>query len=77
MYLKCLHYAEIKKLPENFDVLASSEHSKIEAIKHKQKTLYGFGFHAEKFEMPYMDGKKILENFSNIVNDFWEKKEKI
>lgn len=71
MILKCLHYAEIKKLPEQFECIASSKHSKIEAIKHKEKILYGLGFHAEKYEYPFMDGEKILKNFAHIVEQFW------
>lgn len=72
MYLKCLHYAEMKTLPHGFELLASSEHSKIEAMKHKEKPLYGLQFHAERYEEPFFDGKKILENFEEIVQEFWK-----
>lgn len=75
MYMRCSHYCEVKKLPQDFIRLASSKHSEIEAMKHKGKLIYGVQFHPEKYEEPYKDGEKLLQNFANIVNNFWDNKE--
>jgi len=76
MVMACFHYAEVKKLPDEFELIASTKHCKIEAMKHKTKPLYGTQFHPERYEGSYMDGKKMLENFAKIVDDYWGQKHK-
>ena len=71
MLLKCAHYCEVKKLPEDFELLASSGHCAIEAMRHRERLLYGVQFHPEGYEAPFLDGRRILENFGVIVEKFW------
>jgi GMP synthase-like glutamine amidotransferase len=73
MILKCSHYCEVKTLPPGFELLARSGHCAIEAMKHRERCLYGLQFHAEQFETPFFHGRKILENFGRIVDDFRKK----
>ena len=72
IHMRCVHYCEVKELPPDFVVLASSEHCKIEAMKHKEKCLYGVQFHTEAYKEPYTDGATILRNFANIADNFWK-----
>ena len=74
MIMPCYHRCEIKKLPDEFELLASTSHCRIEAIKHKTRPLYGTQFHPEAFEDPYWDGRKILGNFAKITDKFWANK---
>ncbi|MBU2591242.1 MAG: gamma-glutamyl-gamma-aminobutyrate hydrolase family protein [Nitrospinota bacterium] len=74
MMLKCSHYCEVKTLPAAFELIAQSGHSPIEAMRHKERPIYGLQFHPEYYAEPFMDGAKILENFVAIVNKFWEKR---
>lgn len=60
------HREEIKKIPDNFNLLASNEMCKVQAIKHKDKPLYGVQFHPEQCTEEYPDGKIILKNFLNM-----------
>ncbi len=76
MILRCHHYCEVKKLPPGFDLLARSAHCGIEAMKHRERCLYGVQFHPEAYEEPFEHGRKILENFAAIANRFWETKGK-
>ena len=55
------HSDEVKKLPENFEILAHTKNCKIAAFKHKTKKLYGVQFHPEVIHT--RKGKKIFENF--------------
>jgi GMP synthase-like glutamine amidotransferase len=71
MTMRCAHYCEVKRLPPGFEVLACSGHSPIEAMRHVDRPLYGVQFHPEKYEAPWLDGKRLLENFAAIVCDFW------
>ena len=73
MLLRCSHYCEVKRLPPGFDCLARSGHCAIEAMKHREKCLYGVQFHPEQFEEPFLHGRTVLENFAKIVNAFWSR----
>ena len=57
------HYAEMKILPPEFDLIASNENCRIQAIKHRSRPLYGTQFHPEYYVDVYPHGLKILENF--------------
>lgn len=61
-----LHRDEVKSLPDDFDLLASTEMCKIQAMKHKDKILYGVQFHPEKYDDNNTDGKVLLEKFLSI-----------
>ncbi|MDR7869632.1 MAG: gamma-glutamyl-gamma-aminobutyrate hydrolase family protein [Tissierellaceae bacterium] len=63
-----LHRDEIKDVPEGFELLASTEMCKRQAIKHKEKSLYGVQFHPEQYTNEYLDGQVILKNFLKMAN---------
>ena len=58
------HKDEVIKLPEDFEVLASSDKCAIEAMKHKDKEIYGIQFHPEVQHTPR--GGEIFENFYKL-----------
>ena len=72
MILRCWHYCEVKALPKGFGLLASSDHCRIEAMRHRTRPLYGTQFHPEMYEAPFFHGRRILENFAFIVDRFWK-----
>lgn len=61
------HYAQCTKLPEEFDLLASSQECKVQVIKHKQRLLYGTQFHPEIYDDQHLDGRRLLENFFRLA----------
>jgi GMP synthase-like glutamine amidotransferase len=71
MTLRCAHYCEVKQLPPGFELLASSRHSPIEVMRHSRRPLYAVQFHPEKYETPWLDGRRLLENFAAIARRFW------
>ncbi len=71
MIMRCSHYCEVKKLPPDFELLASSGHCGIEAMRHRDRPLYGTQFHPEAYEAPFFHGRTLLENFGEIVRKFW------
>ena len=58
------HMDEVKKLPEDFKVLAESDICKIEAMRHKTRPLYGVQWHPEVYHSQY--GVELYRNFVEI-----------
>lgn len=69
-YFNCyeLHRDEVKDLPVEFELLASTEMCKIQAMRHKEKELYGVQFHPEQYNDENLDGRVILANFLRMVD---------
>lgn len=63
------HFCGIS-LPEDFIKLAESKSYEIEAMKHKNKNIYGVQFHPE---ISGKNGKQVLINFCNICASFTAK----
>jgi GMP synthase-like glutamine amidotransferase len=76
MTMRCSHYCEVKKLPDDFVLLAKSGHCAIEAMRHRDRPLYGTQFHPEAYEAPFFHGRRLLENFAGIVRGFWKQRER-
>lgn len=57
------HYDEVKNLPYDFEVIASNDLCKVQAMRHKSKPVYGTQFHPEGFNDANPDGKFILDKF--------------
>jgi len=68
-YLKVYEHHRwlIKTLPENFIALAKSADC-FEAIKHKEKPIYGFQFHPEQL-VEQTDGDEIFLNLFNQIRN--------
>ena len=71
MIMRCSHYCEVKQLPAEFEILASSDHCRIEAMRHKTRPLYGTQFHPEAYAEPFLHGRTLLKNFAAIVDAYW------
>jgi GMP synthase (glutamine-hydrolysing) len=61
------HYWEIKELHPDFELLASTENCRIQAMKHKQYPIYGTQFHPEVNSAEHRDGRKLLVNFFRLA----------
>jgi GMP synthase (glutamine-hydrolysing) len=61
------HYEQVKHLPPSFVRIATSKDTRIEAMKHNEKPIYGVQFHPERWNEENQAGKRILENFLNEV----------
>ncbi len=61
------HKDEVITLPEDFEILANSDKCAIEAMKHKNKEIYGIQFHPEVQHTPR--GGEIFENFYKLCKN--------
>lgn len=57
------HAYEVTSLPKAFEILASSDLCRVQAVKHKDKPIYGTQFHPEHFNPEHPDGEILLKNF--------------
>jgi GMP synthase (glutamine-hydrolysing) len=62
------HYWEIKELPAEFDLLASTDNVRVQCIKHKQFPIYSTQFHPEVNDIDHADGIKLLRNFFKTMS---------
>ncbi len=62
------HKDEVRTLPEEFEVLATSSICDIEAIKHLEKPLYGIQFHPEVHHT--QKGPQLFENFYEVCKRY-------
>ena len=58
------HNDEVTVLPNGFELLGESENCKIQAIRHKKKSLYGLQFHPEVEHTEY--GEQVFKNFVKL-----------
>jgi len=58
------HNDEVVKLPNNFELLASSRDCKIQAMRDKNRLFYGLQFHPEVEHTEY--GEQIFKNFIKL-----------
>ncbi len=59
------HADQVSKLPNNFNVIASSQNSKFAIIENKKKNFYGVQFHPEVTHTE--NGKKLINNFIFLI----------
>lgn len=57
------HYEEVRELPEEFELTASNDTCRIQAMKHKSRPVFTVQFHPELFDHEHPHGKRIIENF--------------
>jgi len=65
--MKESHYEEVKDLPNDFEVIASTALSQNQVIKHRSRTLYGVQFHPEIHDGKHPHGKRLLKNFLEMA----------
>lgn len=67
MMLSLAHSAEVRKLPPGFELLATNDNCRIQAMRHKKRPIYGTQFHAENWTPPYLHGERLMANFFRIA----------
>ncbi len=61
------HNDEIKKIPSEFEISASSKNCKAQAIRHKTRPFFGLQFHPEVEQTDF--GHEIFRNFIQICKE--------
>jgi len=61
------HAFQLSDVPPGFDLLASSADCRVQAIKQRDRLVYGVQFHPEGFDASHPDGRILLENFFRLA----------
>jgi len=61
------HYWEIKQVPDQYELLASTAECRIQLIRHRKYCVYGTQFHPEGYDNEHLDGRRFLANFFRIA----------
>jgi GMP synthase (glutamine-hydrolysing) len=64
------HRQELTKVPDEFQHLAQSTTSKVEAIVHRSRPIYGVQFHPERSNDDHPHGKIIIQNLLKQIRGF-------
>ena len=64
------HRQELTKVPDEFQHLAQSSASKVEAMVHRSKPIYGVQFHPERSNEDHPHGRVILQNLLKLIRGF-------
>jgi GMP synthase (glutamine-hydrolysing) len=62
-----MHAFQMTEPPTGFDLLASTDECRVEAIKHRDRVLYGVQFHPEAYDADHLHGQTLLKNFFRIA----------
>jgi GMP synthase-like glutamine amidotransferase len=61
------HVCEVRELPSEFELIATGESCRVQAMKHRERLLYGTQFHPEAWQEEYPHGRQILLNFFRLA----------
>lgn len=67
IHVRQSHYCEVRRLPEDFVLLATNDNCRIQAMRHQHRPIYGVQFHPEAYTEEYPHGRQILQSFFNLV----------
>ncbi len=69
LYLRQAHYCEVKQLSPDFRLLASNDHCRLQAMRHRHRPIYSVQFHPEAYTEYYPHGREILSNFFQMAGE--------
>ena len=61
--VKQMHFWHLTRLPDSFQVIAYNRNCPVQAMRLKERPVYGVQFHPEFYDAGHPDGQRILENF--------------
>jgi GMP synthase-like glutamine amidotransferase len=62
-----MHAFQMSEPPPSFEILASSAECRVQAVKHRERMLYGVQFHPEAYDADHRHGQTLLKNFFRLA----------
>ncbi len=60
------HFWHLVRLPASLQVIARNQECPIQAVRHRERPVYGVQFHPEFHDQEHPDGRRVLENFFSM-----------
>ena len=67
LIVKQAHFWELTRLPECLFPIASNANCRVQALRHRERTIYGVQFHPEFYDEEHTDGRELLRNFFSLA----------
>ena len=61
------HTDEVTQLPDEFELLATGERCRVQALRSRDRPWWGTQFHPEEHDATHRDGMRILRNFGQLA----------
>jgi GMP synthase (glutamine-hydrolysing) len=61
------HRQELARIPDEFQLLAHSRTSKVEAMVHGSRPIFGVQFHPERSDDEHPHGRMVLQNLMRLI----------
>jgi GMP synthase-like glutamine amidotransferase len=60
------HFWELTRLPQCLVPIASNANCRVQALRHRDRPIYGVQFHPEFYDEEHTDGRELLRNFFKL-----------
>jgi GMP synthase (glutamine-hydrolysing) len=67
LIVKQAHFWELTRLPECLVPIASNPNCRVQALRHRDRPVYGVQFHPEFYDEEHTDGRELLRNFFSLA----------
>lgn len=57
----------MKAVPPGFEVIASNENCRVQAMRHRTRPIWGTQFHWERYSDEHPHGRTIMLNFLRVA----------
>jgi GMP synthase (glutamine-hydrolysing) len=61
-----MHFWHMTQLPDSLTAIAYNSNCPVQALRHKERPVYGVQFHPEFYDAQHLDGRRLLRNFFSI-----------
>ena len=67
LVVKQAHFWQLTRLPACLIPIAGNENCGVQALRHRERPVYGVQFHPEFYDEEHTDGRELLRNFFSLT----------
>jgi len=61
-----MHFWHLTQLPDSLTAIASNDYCAVQALRNRERLVYGVQFHPEFYDAQHTDGRRLLQNFFSL-----------
>ncbi len=66
LHVNQMHFWHLTELPDSLQSIAHNHNCPVQAVRYRERTVYGVQFHPEFYDGQHTDGRKLLQNFFSL-----------